>query len=154
MTERKKQGLRFVEKYLSQTKALAHIQEQMFLNVSLQRTAKDTLGETDLRYVALCRAGRELVFQRACASGILTLIEDTVRRLPFPERRVLERYFLRGDRRGAAEDLMEELEFEKTHIYRLRDRGLEALGEIVMTEQLEHLTQMVEQPGLQQNTDQ
>ena len=59
------------------------------------------------------------------------MIENVVSALPKNERKVIERFFLSPDKHYAAEDLMEELEFEKTHIYRLRTRALEMISRII-----------------------
>jgi DNA-directed RNA polymerase specialized sigma subunit len=103
----------------------------MFCIDRLILTAKEQLGEKDARYVKLLKEKKELIFHRTTMAGWKEVIEETVRRLPEHERRVLERFYLTASCRFAAEDLMEALEFEKTHIYRLRDRALKHLGEIL-----------------------
>jgi len=133
--ENKKRAQDFLARYRVYAEKLSYIVEQMFYIDRLLITAKDQLGETDPRYIALLKERKEMAFHRAAVAGWKEVIEETVRRLPQPERRILERFYLSDSSRYAAEDLMESLEFEKTHIYRLRDRALCRLGEMLDGEQ-------------------
>ena len=47
------------------------------------------------------------------------------------ERRVIERFYLTEEGKNAAESLMEELGFEKSSIYRLKDSALDKIGEYI-----------------------
>lgn len=82
-------------------------------------------SELDERY-------RELSLRKRMLTYRLKLIESVVNSLPKNERMVIERFFLDPNKHYAAEDLMEELEFEKTHIYRLRTRALEMIEKIII----------------------
>ena len=105
--EDKQKGIVFLERYQRYSATLAYIDEQMFFANRLILTAKDTFGEKDGRYVALLREKQELTFRRAYYMGAREVIAETVKRLPTPERQVIERYYIRGDEHGAAEELME-----------------------------------------------
>lgn len=137
MTETKRMGMAFLEGYRRYTEKLAYMDEQMFFINRMIATAKSNFGEKDMRYVTLLKERQELSFRRACCAGAREVIDQTVKRLPSPERQVIERYYVHGDGHRAAEELMEQLGFEKTHIYRLRDRALMRIGEIVADEQLD-----------------
>jgi len=137
MTEEKRRGIDFVTGYRRYTDKLSYINEQMFFINRMLLTAKDNFGEKDMRYVTLLKERQELLFRRACCAGAREVIDQTVKRLPSPERQVIERYYIHGDGHRAAEELMEQLGFEKTHIYRLRDRALRRIGEIVADEHLD-----------------
>ena len=133
--ENKQRGMAFLEKHRLYTEKMSYIVEQMFCSDRMLGAAKEQFGEEDLRYVRLLKEKKEMAFRYAALEAHKEVIEETVRRLPPPERKVIERFFLTSDRRFAAEDLMESLEFEKTHIYRLRDRALRHLGEILEGEE-------------------
>ena len=134
MTETKRRGMTFLEGYHRYTEKLAFIDEQMFFINRMIATVKSNFGEKDMRYVTLLKERQDLAFRRACCAGAREVIDQTVKRLPSPERQVIERYYIHGDGHRAAEELMERLGFEKTHIYRLRDRALTRIGEIVADE--------------------
>ncbi|MBE6622133.1 MAG: hypothetical protein E7630_04190 [Ruminococcaceae bacterium] len=134
MTEEKRTGIAFLENYARYTDKLHYIDEQMFHLDRMILTAKADFGEQDMRHVNLLKARREQHYRRAWVAGARDVILQTVKRLPSPERQILERYYIDGDGHRAAEDLMEKLGFEKTHIYRLRDRALIHVGQIVMGE--------------------
>ena len=145
--EDKQKGIVFLERYQRYTVALAYINEQMFFANRLLLTAKDTFGEKDGRYVTLLKERQELAFRRAYYMGAREVITETVKRLPTPECQVIERYYIHGDEHGAAEELMERLGFEKTHIYRLRDRALRRIGAIVAEEGLEVTHTLFSEPS-------
>ena len=134
MTEEKRTGIAFLENYARYTDKLHYIDEQMFHLDRMILTAKADFGEQDMRHVNLLKARREQHYRRAWVAGARDVILQTVKRLPSPERQILERYYIDGDGHRAAEDLMEKLGVEKTHIYRLRDRALIHVGQIVMGE--------------------
>ena len=123
-----------MERYAWYTDKLHYIDEQMFHLDRMILTAKSDFGEQDMRYVNLLRERREQHYRHVCCAGEREVIRQTVKRLPVLERQVLERYYIDGDGHRAAEDLMEQLGFEKTHIYRLRDRALIHVGRIVLGE--------------------
>lgn len=56
-------------------------------------------------------------------------IERSLNALAEDEKTVLDRFFLQPKRYNCAEDLMELLGFEKTQIYRIRDRALRNFAE-------------------------
>lgn len=50
-------------------------------------------------------------------------------KLPPIDRKIIDRIFINGGKHGAVEDLMDKLGFEKSHIYRMKDRALDRLAE-------------------------
>ncbi len=137
MKERKQNAVAFLEKHRVYRQKIQYIDEQMFFTERLLTKAKAVKGEADATCVRLLKEQKELLLRRAALKGWLEVIEETVRRLPDKEGEILHRFFLTEDKRYAAEDLMEKLEFEKTHVYRLRDRALNRLGEILEGERVD-----------------
>ena len=135
--EKKRRAQEFLAKHRMYCEKMSYIVEQMFYVDRLLLTAKEEFGEQDVRYIRLLKEKKELIFQRNVVVGWKEVIEETVKRLPEQEQRVLERFYLTPSSRFAAEDLMEALEFEKTHVYRLRDRALKHLGEILEGERID-----------------
>ncbi len=135
--EKKRKAQEFLARHRVYSEKLSYIVEQMFCIDRWLLTAEEQFGVTDARYIHLLKEKRELIFHRAVVSGWMEVIEETVKRLPEPEQKVLERFYLTASSRFAAEDLMEELEFEKTHIYRLRDRALHRLGDLLEGENID-----------------
>jgi len=135
--EKKRRAQEFLAKHRIYCEKMSYIVEQMFYIDRLLLTAKEEFGEQDVRYIRLLKEKKELIFQRNVVVGWKEVIEETVKRLPEQEQRVLERFYLTPSSRFAAEDLMEALEFEKTHVYRLRDRALKHLGEILEGERID-----------------
>ena len=74
---------------------------------------------------------KDLAMRKRLLNYRMKMIENVVSTLPKNERKVIERFFLSPNKHYAAEDLMEELEFEKTHIYRLRTRALDMIEGII-----------------------
>ncbi len=135
--EKKRRAQEFLAKHRIYCEKMSYIVEQMFYIDRLLLTAKEEFGEQDVRYIRLLKEKKELIFQRNVVVGWKEVIEETVKRLPEQEQRVLARFYLTPSSRFAAEDLMEALEFEKTHVYRLRDRALKHLGEILEGERID-----------------
>jgi hypothetical protein len=74
---------------------------------------------------------RELSMRKRLINYRIKMIESVVSSLPKNEKRTIERFFLSPDKHYAAEDLMEELDLEKTQIYRIRTRALNMTSEII-----------------------
>ena len=138
MNERIKSAHGLLSSYNTVIKQKQIIDEQMFsifeLYRGLSREENSLGGEGGLyssykdelknKLVALkIRHGELFLRQR--------LINSLLDRLPLSEKTVLRRFYVTGGSHGAADELMELLSFEKTHIYRLKDRGLEKIGEML-----------------------
>ena len=138
MNERIKSAHGLLSSYNTVIKQKQIIDEQMFsifeLYRGLSREENSLGGEGGLyssykdelknKLVALkIRHGELFLRQR--------LINSLLDRLPLSEKTVLRRFYITGGSHGAADELMELLSFEKTHIYRLKDRGLEKIGEML-----------------------
>ena len=116
------------------------IDEQMFEIVSFLHEIKREEGESGSekvterikKYVAkLTDDYKRLSMTKRLLTGRIKLIESVVNTLPKNEGAVIERFFLSPDKHYALDDLMEEMEFEKTQIYRIRSRALKTVGEII-----------------------
>ncbi|MBE6583081.1 MAG: hypothetical protein E7648_07450 [Ruminococcaceae bacterium] len=138
-----KNAVDFLKQYDTLQKSCQIIDEQMFEIMSLLRELKreenastDTQNENVSRrfnkYLdGLTNECRVLSMRKRLLNYRIKMIENVVRSLPKNEQKVIERFFLSPDKHYAAEDLMEELEFEKTHIYRIRTRSLEMISKII-----------------------
>lgn len=138
-----KNAVDFLSQYDILQRSCQIIDEQMFAIAPLLRELKreedaqaDKKSENVSRRVnkyldSLSEEYRELSMRKRLLNYRMKMIENVVSSLPKNERKVIERFFLSPEKHYAAEDLMEELEFEKTHIYRIRTRALEMISEII-----------------------
>ena len=137
MRARKEKAISYLERYHKIGDRVKLIGEQMFETERVLQALRSCLPEEgrDPALEEMLAAGqkkqKELALRRTALLAQRNLIGEVVARLPFPERRVIERFFLEGTNRKASDDLMEELEFEKTQIYRLRERGLDRVAELI-----------------------
>lgn len=133
----------FLREYDVLQKSCQIIDEQMFETASLLRelkreesTSNDGQNENVMsrvnKYInKLTDEYKHLSMRKNLLTHRIKLIESVVNALPKNERKVIERFFLSPDKHHAAEELMEELEFEKTQIYRIRTRALDMIGEMI-----------------------
>lgn len=130
----------FLKEYGTLQRSCQIIDEQMFEIASLLREIKrdengnepeNVTGRINKYVSKLTDDYKHLSLRKRLLTYRINLIESVVKSLPKNERMVIDRFFLSPDKHYAAEDLMEELEFEKTHIYRLRTRALEMIEEII-----------------------
>lgn len=138
-----KNAVDFLSQYDILQRSCQIIDEQMFAIAPLLRELKreeeaqaDKQSENVSRRVnkyldSLSEEYRELMIRKRLINYRMKMIENVVSSLPKNERKVIERFFLSPVKHYAAEDLMEELEFEKTHIYRIRTRALNKISEII-----------------------
>ena len=138
-----KNAVEFLSQYDTLQRSCQIIDEQMFEIAPLLRELKreeeaqaDKQSENVSRRVnkyldSLSEEYRELSMRKRLLNYRIKMIENVVSVLPKNERKVIERFFLSPNKHYAAEDLMEELEFEKTHIYRIRTHALEMISEII-----------------------
>ena len=138
-----KNALEFLKQYDTLQKSCKIIDEQMFEIMPLLRELKrEENAEADGQSENVSRRFdkyldglrdeyKDLAMRKRLLNYRIKMIENVVSALPKNERKVIERFFLSPDKHYAAEDLMEELEFEKTHIYRLRTRALEMISRII-----------------------
>ncbi len=138
----KTNAINFLNQYDTLQRSCKIIDEQMFdimpilrdlkreendggaLKDNVSRRVNKYLSELDERYKELSLRKRMLTYR-------IKLIESVVNSLPKNERKVIERFFLDPNKHYAAEDLMEDLEFEKTQIYRIRTRALGMISIII-----------------------
>ena len=138
-----KNAVEFLRQYDTLQRSCQIIDEQMFEIAPLLRELKreeeaqaDRQSENVSRRVnkyldSLSEEYRELMIRKRLINYRMKMIENVVSSLPKNERKVIERFFLSPVKHYAAEDLMEELEFEKTHVYRIRTHALEMISEII-----------------------
>lgn len=138
-----KNAVEFLSQYDMLQKSCKIIDEQMFEIMPLLRELKreenastDTQNENVSRRFNKYLEGltdeyKDLAMRKRLLNYRIKMIENVVSALPKNERKVIERFFLSPNKHYAAEDLMEELEFEKTHIYRLRTRALDMIEGII-----------------------
>ena len=138
-----KNAVEFLKQYDTLQKSCKIIDEQMFEIMPLLRELKreenaelnsqnENVSRRFNKYLdGLISEYRELSMRKRLLNYRIKMIENVVSALPKNERKVIERFFLSPDKHYAAEDLMEELEFEKTHIYRLRTRALDMIEGII-----------------------
>lgn len=135
----KEEAVRFLEDYRALVFRQGDIEEQMFSISRLLREVKcdEEEGKVAKRVAAFQRNLKEkladLQFSLIAVSFRRKRIERVVAALPPKERAVIERYYLREGHRRAAEELMEELGYEKSHIYRLRESGLQRIAGLLLT---------------------
>ncbi len=139
----KKNAMDFLKQYDILQKSCQIIDEQMFETASFLRElkreenapsgdqSKKGVERADKYHSKLLNEYRCLSMRKRLLIHRIKLIESVVNSLPKNERKVIERFFLSPSKRYAAEELMEELEFEKTQIYRIRARGLEMIAEVI-----------------------
>ncbi len=135
-------ALDFLKQYGTLQKSCQIIDEQMFGVASLLREIKreeDALESNETENVSrrvdkyisrLMNEYNHLSMRKKLLNRRIKLIENVVNALPRDERIAVERFFL-SEEKHAAEELMEELEFEKTQIYRIRSRALKMVEEII-----------------------
>ncbi len=133
----------FLKQYDTLQKSCQIIDEQMFETASFLRELKreenaektaqpENVSRRADKYLDhLTSEYRNLSMRKRLLTHRIKLIESVVNALPKNERRVIERFFLSPDKHHAADELIEELEFEKTHIYRIRTRALEMIEDII-----------------------
>lgn len=138
-----KNAVDFLSQYDTLQKSCKIIDEQMFEIMPLLRELKrEENASTDTQNENVsCRFNKyldgltdeykDLAMRKRLLNYRIKMIENVVSALPKNERKVIERFFLSPNKHYAAEDLMEELEFEKTHIYRLRTRALDMIEGII-----------------------
>ncbi len=138
-----KNAMDFLKQYDTLQTSCQIIEEQMFETASLLRelkreeNAENTEQKENVtrrvnKYIErLSNEYKELSMKKRLLTCRVKLIKNIVNSLPKNEKKVIERFFLSSDKHYTAEDLMEELEFEKTHIYRIRTRALEMISEII-----------------------
>ncbi len=137
MNDRRKRAADFITEYKKLKYEKEIVSDQMYGTADLYRelmryekTDKEQ-GTFDEYKTHLERMLNKLHARRGAIQLRMKLIESIIGRLPDVERLILRRYYLDGDSKGAADDLMEDLNFEKTHIYRLRDKALDNVADMM-----------------------
>ena len=136
----REKAMTFLKQYDKLQSSCQIINEQMFRILPLLRELKREDGASEAAETVTARVCKytarltdeynDLLLRKMLLKSRMDLIESVVKSLPKTERTVIERFFLSSGKH-AAEDLMEELEFEKTQIYRLRSRALDMVAEII-----------------------
>lgn len=145
MNERRKKAMEFLSEYQTIIKQKKIIDEQMFSIAELYRgLARE---ESSFSNEGICSNEEHSLYEayknkleqnlRECKArhGALflrqRLIMSIVDHLSDAEKIIVRRFFLSGDSRRASDELMESLSFEKTHIYRLKDKALDKVADLM-----------------------
>ena len=137
MNLRRKNAADFISEYKKISYEKEIISEQMYCIADLYRellrsVRADEDGDTFLEYKNnLERNLSELNARRGATFLRMKLIDSFIDRLSEAERLIVRRYYIDGDNKGAADDLMDILPYEKTHIYRLRDKALDKIADMM-----------------------
>ena len=137
MNERRTNAAKFLSEYKIIADKKQIIEEQMFEIGALLRElirSDGQNGENVDKRVASYRKLLESKFTSLNAMrGALRIrqsaIKSVLNSLPEKEREVLTRFYIEGDNKNVSDDLSYKLGFEKSHIYRLRDKALDRVSE-------------------------
>ncbi len=143
MKEGKEKALEYLRHYRAVLENEKIIREQMFAIerlMSASRTAVLSAAPThsgSSRYedfiVNQISKKDELKVRLAVLTSQKSVFRMIMDNLTKRERIVIERFYFSETRKGAAEDLMEKLGFEKSHIYRIKDSALFHIADIIST---------------------
>lgn len=137
MNSRRKNAADFITEYKKLKHEREIVSDQMYCTAELYRELmrsersdgdEGAFNEYKLR---LERRLIELNARRGAMQLRTKLIDSVIDRLDDIERLIVKRYYIDGDSKGAADDLMEILSYEKTHIYRLKDRALDKIADMI-----------------------
>lgn len=133
--EQKARADAFLKQYKEIKKQKKYISEQMFLTAQLYEEfiktssfaeRKNEDGDRHLRSY-LKNLEEQIDTLQLRVNSIICrqrIIENMVNQLEENEREVIRAFYLEDDRKRICDDLMETLDYEKSHIYRLKDRAL------------------------------
>lgn len=137
MNDTRKRAADFIAEYKKLEREKEIVTDQMYGTAELYRELMcyekndKEQGMFDEYKMRLERMLNKLNAQRGAIQLRMKLIESIIGRLSDVERLILRRYYIEGDSKGAADDLMEDLSYEKTHVYRLRDKALDKVAEMM-----------------------
>lgn len=145
MNNRRKSAVTFLNEYKKLKKEKEIVSDQIYCTAELCRELmrndgadadQKSLGEYK---VALERRINELNARRGAIQLRMKLIDSIINRLSDVERFIIRRYYIDGDCKGAADDIMDMLSYEKTHVYRLRDKALDTIADMMNSFQEDYL---------------
>lgn len=139
MKEKIKAATEFLSQYNTIQKSREIIDEQMFKIASLLRelvreeqgASENALSRFDAYKSKLYDDLAELKMRRNALCLRQVLIENVVNSLNKQEAQIIKRFYFSENTHRASDDLMESLGFEKTHIYRLKNRALSKISDII-----------------------
>lgn len=133
----KNKAIKCLKSYTSLENAELNIREQLvvidkYINLNLDKYtnngnssyADDELAEESNLIKAGCTERDILNYRMTICIAKRRAIERSLEALPSDEKIVLKKFFIQPKHYNCAEDLMEMLGFEKTQIYRIRDKAL------------------------------
>ncbi len=137
--ERSAAATEFLKQYRKVQASCEIIDEQMFEIASFLReikredgvTAESTDRRSEKYASSMLERLNELKLRKRVLALRLSLIKSVVGSLPPQERKVIERFYFSTKLHRASDDLMEELGFEKTHIYRLKSKAIKLVADII-----------------------
>lgn len=145
MNNRRKSAVTFLSEYKKLKKEKEIVSDQIYCTAELYRELMRNDGavaehKSVSEYkVALERRINELNARRGAIQLRMKLIDSIINRLSDVERFIIRRYYIDGDCKGAADDIMEMLSYEKTHVYRLRDKALDTIADMMNSFQEDYL---------------
>lgn len=142
MTQKRKAASDFLKEYRIIKSQKKIIDEQMFSISELYRelinsssftqgTQKGSEKHFNSYKKSLEEKMDELILRRNTLMLRQRTIESVVRNLNKTEATVIRGFFMDGDGKRAADILMEDLEYEKSQIYRIKDRALDSISEMI-----------------------
>lgn len=141
MNEKRERAVNYLQRFRRLCENEKIIREQMFAIERLMSTSRtSTLSAVPVKgggnryedYIVNQISNKDdLKVRLAIISGQKAVFQHIIDSLPRHEKAVIERFYITGNSRGAADDLMEKLEFEKSHIYRIRDKALDRICDMI-----------------------
>lgn len=146
MNEARKRAAEFISEYKTITERKRIIEEQMFAIASLLRelnrenSSTGNTSEHAIEYEEHLRSTlSSLNVRRGALRLRLNMINSILDGLKPDEREILNCFYVDGDSRRASDRLIEKLGFEKSHIYRLKDKALDKVALLIQAFEEEHL---------------
>ena len=142
MTQKRKAASDFLKEYRIIKNQKRIIDEQMFSVSELYRELINTSSfayskgkGSDKHFNSYKKSLEEKMDELILRRNTLMLrqrtIESVVRNLNKTEAAVIRGFYIDGDGKRAADMLMVELEYEKSHIYRKKDRALDSISQMI-----------------------
>ena len=137
MNKKRKTAADFVSEYKKLKHEKEIVTDQMYCTAELYRELtrnEGTEGNQKILNEYKCSLERrinELNARRGAIQLRMKLIDSIILRLSDIEQLVIKRYYIDGNSKGAADDIMERLSYEKTHVYRLRDKALDTIADMM-----------------------
>jgi hypothetical protein len=137
MNKKRKIAADFVSEYKKLKHEKEIVTDQMYCSAELYRELARSEGTDGNQKIlneyksSLERRINELNARRGAIQLRMKLIDSMILRLSDVEQLIIRRYYIDGESKGAADDIMEILSYEKTHVYRLKDKALDNIYDMM-----------------------